>query len=91
LSDDDGSEAAEEDTAPQEEEEGLGEKGNEVEKIPTPEEVVASETCIIDLSVILGKNAMCNCPIKSTKLNFEHFELDTRQRASEGADGQKEC
>jgi hypothetical protein len=89
LSDDDGSEAAEDDIALLEEEE-LGEKDDKIEEIPASEEIVDFETYIIELSVVLGKKAIYNCPIKSTKLNFEHFELDARQRASEAADRAKE-
>jgi hypothetical protein len=52
-------------------------------------EIVVFKTYTIKLSVILEKKAIYNCPIKSTKLNLEHFELDARQRVSEAADRAK--
>jgi hypothetical protein len=73
LSDDDGSEAAKEDTAPQEEEE------DEIEEIPAlEEEIIAFKTYTIKLSVVLGKKAIYNYLVKLTKLKFKHFKLDAR-------------
>jgi hypothetical protein len=91
---DDGSKAAQEDIARQEEEEAaseeeLREKENTEIEEASEEEMVVFETYTIELSVNLGKKAIYNCPIKSTKLNLKHFELDARQRASEAADRAK--
>jgi hypothetical protein len=77
LSDDDGSKAAKEDIAPQEEEGELGEKESKIEKIPVlEEEIIAFETYIIELSIVLDRKAIYNCLIKLIKLNFKHFKLD---------------
>jgi hypothetical protein len=41
--------------------------------------MVVFKTYTIKLSINLGKKTIYNCPIKLTKLNLKHFELDARQ------------
>ena len=82
LSDDDDS------TVQQEEEEQEKEQKKEEqekEQEETTEEDIGFQFYIVELNIVLDKKTIYNSSIKSTKFDFECFEQDVLQRASDAA------